>query len=52
MKCAGQFTAWTTYTDGHVIGADRDVTEDYISCLEHFSSMGRAKSADEEVRNR
>ncbi|KAH9951692.1 hypothetical protein B0H21DRAFT_186856 [Amylocystis lapponica] len=51
-RVANVFTAWTTYTDGHIIGVDREVTEDYISCLQHFSDMGKTMLEDDEVKNR
>lgn len=47
-----QFTAWTTYTDGHLIGVDREVTQDYMSCLQHFADMGKRRTDDHEIRNR
>lgn len=47
-----QFTAWTTYTDGHLIEVDQNVRQDYMSCLQVFSLMGRVESKDEEVMNR
>ncbi|KAH8105952.1 hypothetical protein BXZ70DRAFT_886723 [Cristinia sonorae] len=53
-RAASVFSAWTTYTDGHLIGADRYVTEEHSSCLQVFSRMGRidGSSIDHEVRNR
>ncbi|KAI0921764.1 hypothetical protein AcV5_000732 [Taiwanofungus camphoratus] len=51
-RAASVFTAWTTYTDGHLIGVDKDVTQNYISCLQTFASMGKMNSEDHEVRNR
>ncbi|KAH9938265.1 uncharacterized protein B0H18DRAFT_966299 [Fomitopsis serialis] len=51
-RAATVFTAWATYTDGHLIGVDRDVTQNYMSCLQHFSSMGQQKLDDRETRNR
>ncbi|TFY61600.1 hypothetical protein EVJ58_g4417 [Rhodofomes roseus] len=47
-----QFTAWATYTDGHLIGVDREVTQNYMSCLQHFSSLGTQRLDDRETRNR
>ena len=47
-----QFTTWTTYTDGLVIGVDLKVTEDYMSCLKHFSTLGHIEHRDHETRNR
>ncbi|THH27291.1 hypothetical protein EUX98_g6908 [Antrodiella citrinella] len=53
-RAATVYAAWTTYTDGHLIGADRYVTEEHMNCLQVFSQMGRAdgSSTDHEVRNR
>ncbi|KAL6309605.1 hypothetical protein BKA93DRAFT_274079 [Sparassis latifolia] len=51
-RAANVFTAWTTFTDGHLIGVDRDVTQDYLACLESFSAMGTKRSDDAEIRNR
>lgn len=47
-----QFAAWTTYTDGHVIGADSHLTKDYISVLKGFASLSCKEGKDHEVRNR
>jgi protein EFR3 len=49
-----QFIAWTTYTDGHLVGVDNDVTQNYMSSLRVFSSLGsvEAKTSDYEFRNR
>lgn len=49
---SSQFTAWTAYTDGLVIGVDLKVTEDYMSCLKHFATLGHAEHRDHETRNR
>ncbi|PSS05382.1 hypothetical protein PHLCEN_2v3871 [Hermanssonia centrifuga] len=51
-RAAPNFTAWTTYTDGHLIGVDQNVTQEYMSCLQVFSHMGRVDGEDSEVRNR
>lgn len=53
-RTASVFTAWTTYTDGHLIGADRNVTQDYLSVLKIFADMSKvqSKSNDHEDRNR
>ncbi|CCL99429.1 uncharacterized protein FIBRA_01447 [Fibroporia radiculosa] len=51
-RAATVFTAWATYTDGRLIGVDRGVTQNYVSCLQHFSGMGKKKIEDREVRNR
>lgn len=47
-----QFTAWTTYTDGHLIGVDQSITQDYMSCLKVFSDLSRGQSKDQEMQNR
>ncbi|KZT12564.1 uncharacterized protein LAESUDRAFT_753636 [Laetiporus sulphureus 93-53] len=51
-RAATVFTAWTTYTDGHLIGVDRNVTQNYMSCLQHFASMAMKQIDDRENRNR
>ncbi|KAH7914390.1 hypothetical protein BJ138DRAFT_1000116 [Hygrophoropsis aurantiaca] len=53
-RAASLFTAWCTYTDGHVIGADAVLTDDYLLVLRKFASQSSAeiKSIDNEVRNR
>ncbi|KZT19277.1 hypothetical protein NEOLEDRAFT_982376 [Neolentinus lepideus HHB14362 ss-1] len=53
-RAATVFTAWTTYTDGHVIGVDNGVTRDYLSSLQQFANFSRmnGKVKDQEVRNR
>ncbi|KAI0698551.1 hypothetical protein C8T65DRAFT_660552 [Cerioporus squamosus] len=51
-RAATVFTAWTTYTDGLIIGVDLKVTEDYMSCLKHFSRLGHLEHNDHETRNR
>lgn len=47
-----QFTAWTTYTDGHLIGTDSDMTRDYVSTLQQFALLSSSVASDLEVRNR
>jgi hypothetical protein len=47
-----QFTAWTTFTDGHLIGTDSNMTRDYLLVLNQFSSLSSSSAADEEVKNR
>ena len=49
-----QFTTWTTYTDGRLIGVDQTATKAYMSILERFSQVStqEGKSADHECRNR
>ncbi|KAI0701799.1 hypothetical protein BC835DRAFT_1411283 [Cytidiella melzeri] len=51
-RAGSVFTAWTTYTDGHLIEVDQQVAKDYMSCLEVFSLMGRTETGDAEVMNR
>jgi hypothetical protein len=49
-----QLTAWCTYTDGHAIGVDADMTQNYLVVLAHFAkqSTTEIKSVDYELRNR
>jgi hypothetical protein len=51
---ASKFTAWTTYTDGHLMGVDVRLTDSYMSALKVFASMSAmtTKSSDKEVQNR
>ncbi|ESK94402.1 cellular morphogenesis-related protein [Moniliophthora roreri MCA 2997] len=51
-RAASVFTAWTTYTDGHLIGTDSSLTKNYISCLRHFAALASSQEQDVEVRNR
>ncbi|EKM59162.1 uncharacterized protein PHACADRAFT_181156 [Phanerochaete carnosa HHB-10118-sp] len=51
-RAGSVFTAWTTYTDGHLIGVDQSITQDYMSCLQAFTTLGRFGSQDQEVMNR
>lgn len=53
-KAANLFKAWTTFTDGRLIGVDQTVTNDYLSVLERFCRMSRAvsSSGDPEFTNR
>ncbi|EIW82325.1 hypothetical protein CONPUDRAFT_164944 [Coniophora puteana RWD-64-598 SS2] len=53
-RAASVFTAWCTYTDGHVIGADAMLNQDYLSILHKFAdqSVADRKSVDDEMRNR
>ncbi|KAJ7180256.1 hypothetical protein C8R43DRAFT_972407 [Mycena crocata] len=51
-RAASVFTAWTTYTDGHLIGADSAMTRDYIFALNNFAALSRSEAPDQEVRNR
>ncbi|EJF61134.1 hypothetical protein BD309DRAFT_947572 [Dichomitus squalens] len=51
-RAATVFTAWTTYTDGLIIGGDQRVTEDYMSCLKHFARLCDVDLTDHETRNR
>lgn len=47
-----QFTAWTTYTNGHLIGADSLMTKDYLSILVQFANLSCSNSTDQETQNR
>ncbi|PFH52849.1 hypothetical protein AMATHDRAFT_138947 [Amanita thiersii Skay4041] len=51
-RAASVFLAWTTYTDGHLIGLDGNLTRDYISVLGHFSDLSCCDSPDLETKNR
>ncbi|EKM80168.1 hypothetical protein AGABI1DRAFT_120198 [Agaricus bisporus var. burnettii JB137-S8] len=52
VRATSVFTAWTTYTDGHLIGADNSLTENYLSSLRAFASLTSSHVADLETRNR
>ncbi|KII95247.1 hypothetical protein PLICRDRAFT_207863 [Plicaturopsis crispa FD-325 SS-3] len=54
VRSASVFTAWTTYTDGHLVGVDATIWQYYISTLRRFASLGavEAQTNDHEVRNR
>lgn len=49
-----KFTAWTTYTNGQLIGVDAHVTSAYLNALQCFQNAGRvsAEKGDGENRNR
>ncbi|KAG2156199.1 hypothetical protein DEU56DRAFT_224351 [Suillus clintonianus] len=53
-RAASVFTAWCTFTDGHVIGADSNLARDYLAVLRRFAQQSTAdvKSVDHELRNR
>ncbi|KAF9451642.1 hypothetical protein P691DRAFT_723661 [Macrolepiota fuliginosa MF-IS2] len=51
-RAASVFSAWTTYTDGHLIGADSTLTSNYLSTLHTFASLSRNDAPDHETRNR
>ncbi|KAJ3778916.1 hypothetical protein FB446DRAFT_267845 [Lentinula raphanica] len=51
-RAASVFIAWTTFTDGHLIGADSAFTENYLASLRHFSSLCCSVTQDTELRNR
>ncbi|KAF7332022.1 Cellular morphogenesis-related protein [Mycena kentingensis (nom. inval.)] len=51
-RAASVLTAWTTFTDGHLIGADSSMTREYITVLKRFASLSCSGIVDEEVRNR
>ncbi|KAF8505667.1 hypothetical protein F5888DRAFT_1650886 [Russula emetica] len=44
VKAANLFVAWTTFTDGRLVGVDQAVTNDYLSVLGRLSTMSRASS--------
>lgn len=52
-RAASVFTAWCTYTDGHVIGVDASLTQKYLVIIKHFSAQCNAegKSLGHEIRN-
>lgn len=52
VRAASVFTAWTTYTDGHPIGADSALTANYLSSLRIFASLSRNDIDDSETQNR
>ncbi|KAF8517830.1 hypothetical protein JB92DRAFT_2904721 [Gautieria morchelliformis] len=53
-KAASVFTAWTTYTDGQLIGVDASVTSAYMTALQCFSTTSRVatEKGDGETQNR
>lgn len=53
-RAASVFTAWCTYTDGHVIGVDGGLTQNYLVVVKRFSAQCNAerKSFDNELKNR
>ncbi|KAF4619447.1 hypothetical protein D9613_005352 [Agrocybe pediades] len=51
-RAASVFTAWTTYTNGHLIGADSNMTKDYLSILKQFATLSSKVSPDQETQNR
>ncbi|KAG0709779.1 hypothetical protein DFH29DRAFT_885776 [Suillus ampliporus] len=53
-RAASVFTAWCTFTDGHVIEADSNLAQDYLAVLRRFAQQSTAdvKSVDHELRNR
>ncbi|KAJ3739525.1 hypothetical protein DFH05DRAFT_1513683 [Lentinula detonsa] len=51
-RAASVFIAWTTFTDGHLIGADSSFTENYLTSLRHFASLCGSVAKDLELRNR
>ncbi|KAI0284326.1 hypothetical protein BGY98DRAFT_948966 [Russula aff. rugulosa BPL654] len=54
VKAANLFVAWTTFTDGRLVGVDQAVTNDYLSVLGRFSTMSGARSptGDSDFTNR
>ncbi|CAA7259894.1 unnamed protein product [Cyclocybe aegerita] len=51
-RTASVFTAWTTYTNGHLIGADSHMTKDYLSILSRFANLSCISLPDQETQNR
>ncbi|KAF8917910.1 hypothetical protein CPB85DRAFT_1474452 [Mucidula mucida] len=51
-RAASVFTAWTTYTNGHLIGADSGFTRDYLSALGAFAQLSCIQLKDQEIQNR
>ncbi|KAG2013507.1 EFR3 [Coprinopsis cinerea AmutBmut pab1-1] len=51
-RIASVFTAWTTYTNGQLIGTDHVLTQNYLSVLRQFAELSCSKSMDSETRNR
>jgi len=47
-----QFTAWTTYTNGQLIGADSSLTNNYLSILSQFANLSSTRLSDQETQNR
>ena len=47
-----EFTVWTTYTDGHPIGADNALAASYLSTPRIFASLSRSDIADIQTPNR
>lgn len=47
-----QFTAWTTYTNGQLIGADSSLTKNYLSILIQFANLSAICLPDQETQNR
>ncbi|KDQ20494.1 hypothetical protein BOTBODRAFT_309207 [Botryobasidium botryosum FD-172 SS1] len=52
-RAASVFTAWTTYTDGTLIGVDENITKSYITILQRFAELSVFEGkGDVEVKNR
>ncbi|KIY49355.1 hypothetical protein FISHEDRAFT_72688 [Fistulina hepatica ATCC 64428] len=51
-RAASVFTAWTTYTDGHLVGADAGFTNNYLSVLRRFATLASSDITDPEVCHR
>ncbi|KAG7449059.1 uncharacterized protein BT62DRAFT_985448 [Guyanagaster necrorhizus] len=51
-RAASVFTAWTTYTNGQLIGADSNFTRDYLSALRGFATLSCSQAKDPEIQNR
>lgn len=54
MLTTTQFTAWATYTDGNIVGAEGNLTKLYHDCLKHLARLSTVKvpSGDVETENR
>ncbi|KZT53297.1 hypothetical protein CALCODRAFT_440295 [Calocera cornea HHB12733] len=52
-RAASVFTAWTTYTDGGLIGVDDQLTKSYLSVSRHYGHLSvLVNNKDAELRNR
>ncbi|KAK2466322.1 hypothetical protein APHAL10511_001964 [Amanita phalloides] len=51
-RAASVFTAWITYSNGHLIDVDETLTKDYISVLRRFADLSYNDAKDQELRNR
>ncbi|KAG8906442.1 plasma membrane localization protein [Tulasnella sp. 403] len=53
-RAASAFTAWATYTDGTLLGVDKELTQTYLNVLRTFSMMSvwDSEKGDDEFRSR